>query len=178
MLSLFESPNGLKFENIYVFSKSLYQQKYEYSEKLIKPIKGMVYYTFSQNDEVLPPAKAKENTILFFDDVACEKQNNIRSNFCMGRHKNIDSFYLCQTHTHIPKHLIRDSANMIIMFKQDDLNMRRIYRDHLNTDMSYDSFMKICQKCWSDKYGFLIISKDNDMEKGRYRKGFNEFIII
>jgi len=41
MLSLIESPNGLIFENIYVFSKSLYQLKYEYLEKLIKPIKGM-----------------------------------------------------------------------------------------------------------------------------------------
>jgi len=42
----------------------------------------------------------------------------------MGRHKNIDSFYLCQTYS--PKHLIRDNANFIIMFKQDDLNMRHI----------------------------------------------------
>ena len=178
MFSLIESPNGLKFENIYVFSKSLYQPKYEYLEKLIKPIKGMGYHTFSQNESVLPPSKAKNNSIMIFDDVACEKQDNIRSYFCMGRHKNIDSFYLCQTYTHIPKHLIRDNANMIIMFKQDDLNMRHIYRDHINTDMSYDSFMKICQKCWNDKYGFLLISKDDDMDKGRYRKGFDQFIII
>jgi len=76
----------------------------------------MGYYTFSQNDEVLLPAKAKENSIMIFYDVACEKQDNIRSYFCMGRHKNIDSFYLCQTYTHIPKHLIRDNANMIIIF--------------------------------------------------------------
>jgi len=74
-----------------------------------------------------------------FNDVACEKQNNIRSYFCMGRHKNTDSFYLCQTYTHVSKHLIRDTANMIIMFKQDDLNMRHIYRDHVNSDKFYDS---------------------------------------
>jgi len=78
MLSLIESPNGLKFQNIYAFSKRLYQPKYKYLEKLIKPIKGMGYYTFSQNDEDLPPAKAKEKSIMIFDDVACEKQNNIR----------------------------------------------------------------------------------------------------
>jgi len=30
MLSLIESPNGLKFENVYIFSKSLYQPKYDY----------------------------------------------------------------------------------------------------------------------------------------------------
>jgi len=34
-----ESLNGLKFENDYTFSKSLYQPKYEYLEKLIKRIK-------------------------------------------------------------------------------------------------------------------------------------------
>jgi len=62
MLSLIESPNGLIFENIYVFSKSLYQLKYEYLEKLIKPIKNG-YYTFSQNDEGLPPARAKKTLL-------------------------------------------------------------------------------------------------------------------
>jgi len=64
----------------------------------------------------------------------------------MGRHKNIDSFYLCQTYSHLPKHLIRDNANFIIMFKQNNLSMRHIYRDHINTDMSYETFVKICQK--------------------------------
>jgi len=90
MLSLIESFNGLKFENVYIFSKSLYQRKYEYLEKLIKPIKGMGYHTFSHNDGILNP------------DVAYEKQDKIRSYFCMGRHKNIDSFYFCQTYSNIP----------------------------------------------------------------------------
>jgi len=30
VLCLIESPNGLKFENVYIFSKSLYQPKYEF----------------------------------------------------------------------------------------------------------------------------------------------------
>jgi len=85
----------------------------------------------------------------------------------MGRHKNIDSFYLRQTYSHLPKHLIRDNAKFIIMFKQDDLNMRHIYRDHNNTDLNYETFVKICQKCWEDKHGFLLISKDNEMDNGR-----------
>jgi len=64
------------------------------------------------------------------------------------------------------------------MFKQDDLNMRHIYRDHINTDMNYEIFVKICQKCWEDRHGFLLISKDNEMDNGRYRKGFDQFIMI
>jgi len=123
----------------------------------------MGYHTFSHNDGVLDPSEAKYNSIMIFDDVACEKQDNIRSYFCMGRHQNIDSFYLCQTYSHILKHLIRDNANFIIMFKQYDLNMRHIYRDQINTDMNYETFVKIGQKCWEDKHGFLLISKDKEM---------------
>jgi len=33
VLSLIKSPNGLKLENVYIFSKSLNQHKYEYLEK-------------------------------------------------------------------------------------------------------------------------------------------------
>lgn len=178
MISLLESPNGLKFENIYLYSKSLYQPKYEYLQKLISPITGMGYYTFAENTSVIPPDEAKNNSIMIFDDVACEKQNNIRAYFCMGRHKNVDSFYLCQTYTRIPKHLIRDNANVIIMFKQDETNMRHIYSDHVSSDMSFEKFQQICRECWKDKYGFLMICKDSELNNGRYRKLFDYFITI
>jgi len=76
----------------------------------MKPIKGMGFHAFSHNNGVLDPSEAKNNSIMTFDDVDCEKQDKIRSRFCMGRHKNIDSFYLCETFSHIPKHLIRDNV--------------------------------------------------------------------
>ena len=65
---------------------------------------------------------------------------------------------------------------MIIVFKQDELNMKHIYNDHVRGDMSYDEFMKMCKECWKDKYGFLVISKDDTIDCGRYRKGFDVFI--
>lgn len=178
MISLIESPNGLKFENIYLYSKSLFQPKYDYLRKLITPIKGMGYYTFSNNEDVIPPEKAKQNSIMIFDDVACENQNNIRSYFCMGRHKDIDSFYLCQTYTRIPKHLVRDNANLLIIFKQDEMNLKHIYNDHVGGDMMFENFYNICRECWKEKYGFLLINKDDEIQCGRYRKGFDIFIIV
>jgi len=78
--------------------------------------------------------------------------------------KKNDSFYLSEIYSHISKHLICDNFNFIIMFKQDDLYMRHIYRDHINTDMNYGTFVKICQIYWDDKHGFLLISKDNEMD--------------
>jgi len=53
----------------------------------------MGYHTFCHNDGVLEPSEAKNNSIMIFDVVACEKQDNIRSYFSMCRHKNIDYFY-------------------------------------------------------------------------------------
>lgn len=178
VINLIESPNGLKFENIYIYSKSLYQPKYEYLKRLISSVKGIGYYTFSNNDDVIHPDSAKPNSIMIFDDVACEKQNNIRSYFSMGRHKNIDSFYLCQTYTRIPKHLVRDNANLMIIFKQDEMNLRHIYNDHVGSDMGFKEFYNICRECWKDKYGFLLINKDDEIQSGRYRKCFDIFILV
>ena len=177
MLSMLLHRNGLKFENVYLYSKSLYQSKYKYLERIIRSIRGMGFYTFSNNDDVIPPDQARNNSVFIFDDVACDKQNNIRDYFSMGRHKNIDSFYLCQTYTRIPKHLIRDNANFLLVFKQDDLNLKHIFNDHIYGDMTFDAFKQICVECWKDQYGFLCIDKDNDLDQGRYRKGFDHFFM-
>ena len=68
---------------------------------------------------------------MMFDDVICGKQNSIRDYFCKGIHTNIDCFYLCQTYTKIPKHLIRVNANMIVIFKQDKMSLRHIFYTHI-----------------------------------------------
>lgn len=177
VISLIEDPNGLCFENIYIFSKSLQQPKYRYLEKILRPIKGLGLYTFSDNDSVIPPEFAEPNSIFIFDDVICDKQNNIKTYFCMGRHKDIDCFYLTQSYTHIPKHLIRENANLLVLFRQDELSLRHIYNDcGVSTDMRFDRFKEICHNCWKKKYGFLVIDTESDVNNGKYRKGFDCFI--
>ena len=177
LISLIESPHGVRFENVYVYSKSLQQPKYRYLENLLTSIDEIGYFTFSNNSDVIPPSEACPNSIFVFDDVACDKQNTIREYFSMGRHSNVDCFYLCQTYARIPKHLIRDNANLLILFKQDGTNLKHVYNDHVNTDMSYEDFSELCRTCWQQKYEFLVIDKDSTLTNGRYRKGFNVFAI-
>ena len=55
----------------------------------------------------------------------------------MGRHEKVDSFYLWQSYTRIPKHSIRDNVNLLAVFRQDDMNLKHIDNDHVNTDMTY-----------------------------------------
>ena len=97
LINLIESPHGVHFENVYVYSKSLFQPKYRYLEELLESINGIGYYAFSNNRDVIPPKEALPNSIFVFDDVACDNQNIIREYFSMGRHTNIDCFYLSQT---------------------------------------------------------------------------------
>lgn len=177
LFNLLFSPEGLKFENIYIFSKSLYQEKYKFLSCVLESLPGIGYFTFSDNNEVPPPSEVKPNSIMVFDDVACEKQVNIKNYFSMGRHNNVDTFYICQTYSYAPKQLVRDNANMLVIFKQDFKNLTHIYNDHVNTDMKFEKFKEMCSRVWKGgKNKFVIIDKDRDMNQGRFRSSFDTFI--
>lgn len=178
LMSLITNKNGLCFENIYVFSKSLNQSKYIMLAEIMKRTPEIGYFTYDSTEKIVPPSEAKKNSIFIFDDVITDSQNHMRDYFSMGRHAGICCFYLAQTYTRIPKHLIRDNANLIVLFTQDELNLKHCYADHVNTDMSFQEFKDICAICWQVKYGFLVINKDCNINNGRYRKGFDIFIDI
>lgn len=180
LISLIESEHGLKFENIYIFSKTLEQDKYEYLKKVLKPIAGIGFYTFSSSDKVIPPKEAKKNSTIIFDDVICEKnQENIKNYYCLGRHRGIDCFYLTQTYTRVSKHLIRDNCNLLVLFRQDDVNLKHVYNDMgVACDMKFEDFRKFCLESWREKFGFAVISLDSDVNDGRYRKGFSNFLKV
>ena len=127
---------------------------------------------------IQPPHKAHRNSIFIFDDIAGDKQDSVKEYFAMGRHSHINSFYLCQSYASIPKHFIRDNANLIILFKQDNANLKHIYNNHVNTDMTFEKFLDLCAICWQDPYNFVVIDKDSPINKGRYRKGFNDFTVL
>ena len=177
LISLLLSENGLRFKNLYIYSKSLAQPKYAYLERLFRKMPEIGYHTFSNDSDILPPEQIEKWSIMIFDDIACEKQQIVREYFCMGRHFDVDSFYLSQSYSHIPKHLIRDNVNLLILFKQDNLNLRNIYNSHVNTDMDFDTFLRMCARCWEKKFGFILINKDVKIAEGRYRCGYNVDIL-
>lgn len=178
LISLIIHPNGLKFENIYVYSKSLNQPKYTFLKDLLHPISEIQYFTFGDREQVICPDKALPNSVMIFDDIACEKQDCLKAFFCMGRHKSVDSFYLCQSYAQVPKHLVRDNVNFLTIFRQDEMNLKHIYNDHVNTDMSFENFKKLCLRCWQDgEHGFVVVDKTSDIKNGRFRKGFDQYLI-
>ena len=55
LISLIESENGLRFENIYLYTKTLDQNKYKYLCELMRSIKEIGFYTFSSSDNTIEP---------------------------------------------------------------------------------------------------------------------------
>jgi hypothetical protein len=178
VFNLITHPNGLKFNNIYIFSKSLVQPKYQLLEKIIADVEGVNLYKFDASDKIIQPNEAKPYSVFLFDDVSCENHDTIRNYFAMGRHHNIDCIYIGQTYSKIPKQLIRDNANFIIIFRQDEMNLKHIHTDHIGVDMSFEQFKKICSKAWEDKYGFLVIDKEQHLKNGRYKIGMDRVVIM
>lgn len=116
LLSLIYHKEGVSFKNIYLFSKSLYQPKYQELAMVMKNTPEIGFFTFSNGESVPSPDDINPFSIMVFDDVASEsnKNHHLRAFFSMGRHKNVDSFFLCQTYASIPKQLVRDNANVSI----------------------------------------------------------------
>lgn len=172
LISLLLHPNGLRFTRLYLYCKTLDQSKYNLLRETLKEM-------LEESDKTpISPKKARKYSAIVFDDVVCDSQSIIRDYFSFGRHRHIDCFYCCQTYSSIPKQLVRDNANMIMAFKQDGTNLRHIYDDHVNTDMSFESFKQLCSLCWADPYGFVVIDKERDLNNGRYRKGIDVYIRI
>lgn len=177
MHSLLTDINGLRFANLYIFTKSLNQPKYVLLSRVMQNVPEIGYFPYENSENVPGPEEVRPNSVFVFDDVACDSQDRIRAYFSMGRHKDVDCFYLIQTYTRVPKHLLRDNANMIIVFKQDEVNLKHLYQEHVNTDMSYSRFKEVCNLCWnSGKHNFLTICKDCELQSGRYRCGLDTFI--
>lgn len=176
VLSLLCSPNGLKFDTLYIYSKSLDQSKYKFLNEIFSDLKEVGYYTFSNNEQVIPPREAKPNSVMIFDDVSLESKKIVQEYFSSSRHKNIDVFYISQSYAQVPKLLIRDNSNFIILFPQDKKNLRYIHDNHVNSDMTFADFLRLCDECWSEKYGFLVIDKESPKNQGRYRKTFNTWV--
>ena len=114
---------------------------------------------------------------MIFDDIACEERDRLKALFCMGCHQNVDSFGLCQTYAQVPKHLVRGNINFLVIFRQVELILKRIYRDHVNTDMTFDKFGKLCSQCWKNDYCFVVVNKTSVLKNRRFREGFDQFLI-
>ena len=97
---------------MYIYSKSLEQPKYQYLKNVLEPVEGVQYFEFSKLDDA--PDSVLPNSIMSFDDIACENQDSVKAYFCRGRYKSVDCICLGQSYARVPKHLVRDNVNLLV----------------------------------------------------------------
>ncbi len=115
--------------------------------------------------------------VMIFDDCILGSQDKAESYYTRGRHNNCDSFYISQYYFLLPRKTIRENANFIILFPQDDKNLNHIHRDHC-TNISLKEFLSFCRKCWESRHNFVTIDLSSDKNMGKYCMNFNMIYIL
>ena len=177
----------LNYQKVYIYSTSLGQDKYCFLKKFAEALKlklGKTIFEFcSTSDAIIPVDKLMnspkgQRTILIFDDCMLEKQEPIEKYFSQGRHGNADCFYLCQSFYKIPKSVIRENANLIVLFRQDMRNLRQLHEAYVACDMSFKEFVSFIEHCWNDSdYSFAVLDLTSATDSGHYRCGFDEIYV-
>lgn len=170
--------------DIIICSKTSYQDKYKYLENLIEDFNKICFkynmeprkYQNLTLDSLPNPEELKTCSVVIFDDISTEQQDKISNYFAYGRHNKISCFYLSQTYSKIPKQLIRDNVNYIILFTQDMTNLKHVYDDHVY-DIDLNTFKSMCSDSWSHKYGFLVIDKEIETNNGKYKQMYDAMYV-
>ena len=84
--------------------------------------KSNIERKFSETADDVPDPSAlnkKDQNLMIFDDLQLEKQNTCEKYYVRGRHSNVDCFYLAQNYFKLPRQTIRENANFICIFPQD-----------------------------------------------------------
>jgi len=163
--------------SIYLCSRTSFQEKYLKLENLVHSYNTgknslLIQFVKLTPDILIEPEETEVGASVIFDDVLTEGQDKIANFFLRGRHRKISCFYLAQSYTKIPKKSgIRENFNYLIIFRQDNVNLRQLYNEYI-TGISFTQFKNICNKCWSLPYGFLTV----DIENGTFIQNF-DFVI-
>jgi hypothetical protein len=142
--------------------------------------KDTITCQFFESAEDVPDPKDMNKdlkNLMIFDDLQLEKQGKCESYYVRGRHSNADCFYLAQNYFKLPTQTIRENANFICIFPQDNKNINHLYNDHASTYMPLDEFKYLCKRAWEIPHGFLVIDLSSHKFKGKYRCGLDLFYI-
>ena len=144
--------------------------------------KGGVDVTFNDDPSSIPDPSEfdpKRKNFLVFDDIILEPQSRVLQYYVRGRHNSVDTIYITQSYFRLDRTTIRENANMLIFFKQDNKNLSHIYQDHVAIDnVSYEDFRKFCSDVWnSGKYNFVTLDITRPLDQGKIRKNLDEIWI-
>ena len=126
-----------------------------------------------KNIEEYNPGK-KRKVLTVFDDMIPDMINNKKVNpivtelFIRGRELNISIVFITQSYYKVPKDVRLNSTHFFIMKIPDKREFQLIALNH-SSDIDFNHFIKIYEKCTKILYSFLvndtILPSDNPLNK-------------
>ena len=172
-----------QISNLFVNQNLLKQANIDPSEAIDYATKSptrTIKAEFFEDCSAVPDPKdldATEKNLLILDDCFLGPQNKAEAFYTRGRHSNCDTIYISQNYFRLPRQTIRENANFIILFPQDNRNLNFIHADHCS-DISIQEFKDFCQKVWtSHHHNFVVIDLTSQAMNGKYRRNLDCFYI-
>lgn len=182
LLNFIYNKDGLRFKNLYVFSRSIEQPAYRQLRKrynqVENEIKKTISHFFSTSEELIPLDECEPNSLVVFDDCLLGEQTKIKDYFIRGRHKQISCIYLSQSYGRVDMQVIRNNINLLCAFNQNKYYTKRIFDDFVGSDMNFNQFEKMCTRCWENPYGFVSIHMTRQLRNCKYTSMLNKSLEI
>lgn len=99
-----------------------------------------------------------------------DMQPVIADYFTNSRHANCSSFYLNQKYANKDT-VIRDNANMILLFKTAARPIKTLYTDYVQSDLDFDDFMGAVNRVFKKPFNFITIDKTASDPDKKFREG-------
>ena len=119
--------------------------------------------------------------LLVLDDCISYKQfinhKDFLKLFCMGRHYQCSIIATSQAYHRLPKSC-RLQCSAISFFRGSQKEVEVIVEDFCPAGLSKRQFTKVVNSTTTEKYSFLQIDLSKSVDKGRYRKGFNNDRVV
>ena len=105
--------------------------------------------------------------------LGARKSSQIDEFFTRGRHGDLDVYYISQSYFGLPRQIIRNNNDRLILFKQTLRDVQSMYHDIGAFDMILDECNEMCRVAWSEEFNYLCIDMTKNKNEGKYRI-FNE----
>ena len=106
------------------------------------------YPTYKTRTEIKPINKYKGSIVIFDDMLGARNSSQIDEFFTRGRHEDLDVYYISQSYFGLPRQRIRNTNDILLLFKQTLRDVQSMYYDIGSYDMKYDEIKEMCHKSW------------------------------
>ena len=182
----------LVFDRIYVLSRHIHQQAYNYIKKNIELTEKDLKRRYNVATEIiqlwtdvideLPDIdtfdKNYRNLVIIDDFAVLSKklERKVVDFYTRARHANCSVFFLGQMYFSVPRS-VRLNCGYVILFNNHNAREIRLLDTELST-FDKGVFKKMYTDTLSEKYSFMFIDNVSKDVSRRYRKGFSEVIDV